>query len=162
MADQRLILSYGDRQIVLAKRSGTEWISAQEERNDLGKFLNGLEYGGDRPVVEISYEEDAWYCDPEFIVKPFGKGRTFIEAYPGTCIGFFKYKASRNNRAFTKEETYFIKTVDESGVIEIPEEFCGFTGILRVRRFDAENYSFPFTSHYEFPIKFEKGGIYQY
>ena len=72
MADQRLVMKYGDREVVLAKRTNDTWISAQEPRNDLGEFLNEivreLEYGSDRPVAELKYEEEAWYCDPIFEV----------------------------------------------------------------------------------------------
>lgn len=83
MADQRLMLRYGDRSIMLAKRSGTGWISSHESANDLGDFLNEVSdlYTAtktdfneiSRPTVEVFYEHDdpesLWYCDPIITVS---------------------------------------------------------------------------------------------
>ena len=71
MADQRILLKCEGKEIVLAKRQGDTWISAQDEINDLGSFLNSINTYRNRPIVLISYEhkesEDLRYCDPIFI-----------------------------------------------------------------------------------------------
>jgi len=71
MADQRLILKHGKREIVLAKRVGVKWVSSQDVSNDLGAFIDAANEvsTGDRPVVELSYEEATWYCDPVFKIS---------------------------------------------------------------------------------------------
>lgn len=63
MADQRLIMKFEDREIVIAVRHGTEWRSANNKINDIGGFLNSLPIEGNSEI-EIGYEHDLWYCDP--------------------------------------------------------------------------------------------------
>jgi len=63
MADQRLMMKFEDREIVIAVRHGTEWRSANDKSNDIGEFLNSLPIEGNNEI-DIGYENDLWYCDP--------------------------------------------------------------------------------------------------
>ena len=66
MADNRLLMRYEDREIVIAVRHGDEWRSALEDCNDIGAFLNDINRESSfESYLELEYEHEKEFCDPE-------------------------------------------------------------------------------------------------
>jgi hypothetical protein len=108
---------------------------------------------------------DEAYGQLHEMFKPFAvmpDNHAFINAIAGTRIGFFHVDADPE-KCFNEEQTYFIETVGESGVLEIPGKFCDTPGRLRIRRYDPDNRILPFAKCLEIPItSFKKGQTYNY